>query len=47
MNALSVVEALVDEPDDVRHRLRRFIRVGLELERALLGLDDDDRARAR
>ena len=39
----SVVEPLVHELDDVRHRLRRLVGIGLELERALLGFDDDDR----
>ena len=34
MNALAIVETLLDEPDDVRHRLRRFIRIRFERERA-------------
>ena len=43
MHALAVVEPLVDELEDVRHGLRRFVGIGLEFEGALLGLDDDDR----
>ena len=46
VHALAVVETPVHQLHDVRHGLRRLVRIGLELERALLGLDDDDRAGA-
>ena len=35
MDALAVVEAALHELDDVRDRLRRLVRIGLELERPL------------
>ncbi len=42
MKALAVVEALSHELENARDGLRRFVGIGLELERALLGLNDDN-----
>ena len=41
---LAVVEALVDQRQDVRHGLWRLVRIGLDLERALLGLEHQHRS---
>src|SRR5204863_7707710 len=43
MQTLAVVEPTLHEVDDVRDRLGRFGRIGLEFERTLRRLDDDHR----
>ena len=46
VKALAVVETLADQVEDMRRGLRGFRRIGLELEGAALGLDNDNRTGA-
>src|SRR5258708_3300982 len=47
MDALPIVKTLLDEPYDVRHGLRRLIRIRFKCERALRGFEDNHWNRLR